>query len=476
MAPAQRSCRVLLLIALLTALPLLAIVAAAAAGAATATTLGNKAALMSTTQSSPIVSRIAFGSCANQSAPQPIWDAINKFDPQLFIWLGDNVYGDNKRPFRIFGKERTIGPWKNVPRFFPSTEEELQRRYEMAKSNPGYAKLREKAQVIGTWDDHDYGLNDAGKEFTGKNTSQRLLLDFLDEAEDSPRRKQAGVYTSYLFGPKGKQVKVILLDTRYHRDPLFSDGSILGNSQWRWLERELNGPGSEITIIASSIQVISNLSATTAPLFSMEAWGRFPKERERLYKLIDSSKRNGIFFISGDVHFGEITRYDCGCQYPLYDITSSGLTQAVEKAVPSSLAFFLRVIAWLVPSTMRVFGPYCRYRSCTYGQPNFGAIQVDWNSIPQRLKIELRDLNGESVAGVDFLLSELQLGNKHMTSKRGWGYQHHCSVETDLPWILRYCLAFLFFGAVTVAIMTIVLLVSVILSVGNMFLRKYKID
>ncbi|OAY63270.1 Alkaline phosphatase D [Ananas comosus] len=324
---------------------------------------------------------------------QPIWDAINKFDPQLFIWLGDNVYGDNKRPFRIFGKERTIGPWKNVPRFFPSTEEELQRRYEMAKSNPGYAKLREKAQVIGTWDDHDYGLNDAGKEFTGKNTSQRLLLDFLDEAEDSPRRKQAGVYTSYLFGPKGKQVKVILLDTRYHRDPLFSDGSILGNSQWRWLERELNGPGSEITIIASSIQVISNLSATTAPLFSMEAWGRFPKERERLYKLIDSSKRNGIFFISGDVHFGEITRYDCGCQYPLYDITSSGLTQAVEKAVPSSLAFFLRVIAWLVPSTMRVFGPYCRYRSCTY-----------------------------------------------------------------------------------VAIMTIVLLVSVILSVGNMFLRKYKID
>lgn len=85
-------------------------------------------------------------------------------------------------------------------------------------------------------------------------------------------------------------------------------------------------------------------------------------------------QRNGIFFISGDVHFGEITRYDCGCQYPLYDITSSGLTQAVEKAVPSSLAFFLRVIAWLVPSTMRVFGPYCRYRSCTYGRLFFYTV------------------------------------------------------------------------------------------------------
>lgn len=42
-------------------------------------------------------------------------------------------------------------------------------------------------QVIGTWDDHDYGLNDAGKEFMGKNMTQKLLMDFLDEPEDSPR-------------------------------------------------------------------------------------------------------------------------------------------------------------------------------------------------------------------------------------------------------------------------------------------------
>lgn len=80
-----------------------------------------------------------------------------------------------------------------------------------------------------------------------------------------------------------------------------------------------------------------------------------------------NTQRHGVFFISGDVHFGEISRYDCGCQYSLYDITSSGLTQAVEKAVPPPLAFVVRVVAWLTPSTMRVFAPICRYRSCTYG-------------------------------------------------------------------------------------------------------------
>ena len=78
---------------------------------------------------------------------QPVWEAIVGFDPQVFIWLGDNVYGDNKRPFRVFGRERTVGPWRNVPRFYPATEEELRGKYELAKANPGYAKLRERARV-----------------------------------------------------------------------------------------------------------------------------------------------------------------------------------------------------------------------------------------------------------------------------------------------------------------------------------------
>lgn len=126
---------------------------------------------------------------------------------------------------------------------------------------------------------------------------------------------------------------MIVLDTRYHRDPLRSDGSFLGDTQWEWLEKELRGPRSEITIIASSVQVpkpsfllifihfrcifghklnlgaakcliqsikkklyldlsqvISNLSATTGPLFYMESWGRFPKERKRLFRLIEDTK------------------------------------------------------------------------------------------------------------------------------------------------------------------------------------------
>ncbi|GAB2287627.1 hypothetical protein Dimus_021998 [Dionaea muscipula] len=421
-----------------------------------------------------LLSRIAFGSCSNQSAPQPIWKAIMDFNPDLFIWMGDNIYGDNKRPLRLFGRERTIGPWKNVPRFIPTSEREMRSRYEKAKSNPGYSQLRNISKVVGTWDDHDYGLNDAGKEFFGKITNQRLLLDFLDEPVDSPRRKQAGVYTSYTFGPLGRQIKVILLDTRYHRDPLSSDGSILGSSQWTWLEKEIHGPPTSITLIVSSIQVLSNISATTRPFIQTECWSRFPKEKSRLFQLIADSKRDGVLFISGDVHYGEITRYDCATGYPLYDFTSSGLTQSVEGVIPSPLRFLVRLMAWITPTTVRVMAHNCRFKSCTYGLPNFGAIRINWDSTPVTIEVDLRDVRGLATISVNISLSELQgggLGARSLSQAGDFG--KYCTREVDLPWIVRYRLAILVFSTLAVLLLALIgLTYAAVVVVSRKYFRK----
>nr|GFA01498.1 calcineurin-like metallo-phosphoesterase superfamily protein [Tanacetum cinerariifolium] len=335
-----------------------------------------------------LVSRIAFGSCANQSSPQPIWDAILEYKPHVFIWLGDNIYGDIRRPFKLFGNDRTIGPWKNVPRFVPSSYDQMKSKYDIAKTNHGYARLRTIANVIGTWDDHDYGLNDAGKEFKHKDINQKLMLDFLDEPPNSPRRQQAGVYASYTFGPEGRRIKVI-----------------------------------------------SNLSACTGPLFYMESWGRFPSERKRLFRMISDSKRDGVFFISGDVHFGEITRIDCATGYPLYDITASGLTQAVEKVIPSFLHFVVRFLAWITPTTMRVINNNCKHKSCTY---DLQAKKGGFNNVN--------------------------------------GGKQHCFLEVDLPWLLRHRLAILFslFVAVLIVLQVGVLYVAISLMVKC--LRKCKVD
>ena len=58
--------------------------------------------------------------------------------------------------------------------------------------------------MLGTWDDHDFGMNNVGREWTEKQFSQIQFLDFLDEAADSVRRQREGVYESYVFRGLGK--------------------------------------------------------------------------------------------------------------------------------------------------------------------------------------------------------------------------------------------------------------------------------
>jgi len=41
---------------------------------------------------------IAFGSCNRQNLPQPLWPVIASNAPDLWIWAGDNAYGDSKDP------------------------------------------------------------------------------------------------------------------------------------------------------------------------------------------------------------------------------------------------------------------------------------------------------------------------------------------------------------------------------------------
>lgn len=209
----------------------------------------------------------------------------------------------------------------------------------------------------------------------------------------------------------------------------------------------------------------------------MESWGRFPKERDHLFQLIADSKRDGVFFISGDVHFGEITRYDCAVGYSLYDITSSGLTQAVEKAVPAPFHFVVRFLAWWTPSTMRVMGKNCRHRSCTYGKPNFGAIEIDWDATPAALKIEVRDTDGIPVIGVNISLSEVQANSVNSAATLRVGeHQRHCSLEFDLPWIVRYRLTILFYFFVAVLLFALVGLNFAAAVVFRLFLHKCKLD
>jgi alkaline phosphatase D len=143
--------------------------------------------------------RIAFGSCAEHGDSQAIWEPLAAAKPDLFLFIGDTVYADTE------------------------DMEVMKSKYDLLAAEPGYQKLLATCPILATWDDHDYGVNDGDATYPKKAESAEIMLDFFGVPKDSPRRQREGVYGSYRFGPEGRRVQVVLLDTRYFKSPPVSD-------------------------------------------------------------------------------------------------------------------------------------------------------------------------------------------------------------------------------------------------------------
>jgi len=292
--------------------------------------------------------KLGFGSCAYQTDEQPIWDAIVKSKPDVFALIGDNIYGDTE------------------------DMNEMAAKYQEMAKHPQFSNFRRHIPLIATWDDHDFGANDAGREYPKKAESKGLMLQFFNEPKTSKRWSRDGVYTSYFFG----EIQVILMDLRWFRSPLVADqdghyipnpdpaAEMLGAQQWAWLEQELRKPAS-FRILASSTQFVS-------PIHHWEKWANFPYEKARMLKLIDDLKIKNLVIISGDMHYGELSMETTPAGLNLYDLTSSGLnfTESADGILnPNRLALF---------------------EDC-----NFGLVTIDTELMQARL--ELRNVAGQTV-------------------------------------------------------------------------------
>lgn len=250
---------------------------------------------------------IALGSCNKQDSPQIMWDDIINEAPDMWIWLGDNIYGDSEDPAVLSAK------------------------YEKQLQNQEYQTLLRGTKIVGTWDDHDYGKNNAGKELKSKKVSRDLLFNFLDVDKSHSAWKREGAYIAHDLVKEGIKVKVILLDSRYFRDAapmknkryLKPEGAdVLGEAQWLWLDSLLTNSDADIHLIGNGIQVI-------AEDHRFEKWANFPSARHRLFELISTKKISRPVLMSGDRHLSELSAIQVdGLELPLYDITSSGLTHS----------------------------------------------------------------------------------------------------------------------------------------------------
>lgn len=410
------------------------------------------------------ITRLAFGSCyeptvenyiVSKGRQTSIWDGIRDFSPQVFLWLGDNFYtdivideaGNPKEKYMpantLFLRETSFSNLKN---------NEISKAFELSMYKSGYQRILQQSnyktflesnpsiRIAALWDDHDFCVNDCfgkGDPFlTGRITEEAKLesryhfLEFLNHSNlntsfsDYVRTQKhwsdqnQGIYSTYLFGKDKRKIRVILLDSRYHQDPI--KGDLLGEEQWLWLENILmQKDDAAFTIIASSIQYFPDLHG--GPVRQKigekfgETWGRsvkanfevqdnqlvkepyqtdFTQDRTRLIQLIAQSKRKGVVLISGDKHMGTIDSLSPQKQrssiskesnvsigYPLFDITSSGLSHSLSTTLHKGT---------------HVVGANWLYNTDLTTQRHLGTIEIDWsNETNPLLTISLRSEKNE---------------------------------------------------------------------------------
>ena len=312
--------------------------------------------------SDAVISKVLLGSCLDEEkGPSAALMSLASEDADLFLMVGDNVYGD--RDGRAYSANE-------------ADLDELRESFADLADREDFQAVRQSVPMMVAWDDHDYGANDSGKEFPFRGYAERIHEVFWG-LEDEDVGQWPGTYYARTFGPEGHRTQVIMLDTRFFRSgltptdewgvkgkerylpaPAGSMQDMLGAAQWTWLENQLQQP-ADIRLIASSIQVMPTVHG-------WEAWSTMPEERQRLFDLIDKTDATGVVLLSGARPAAYIYGQDGVLPYAANELTSSSLNVSFATELDELDE---------------------RQIGAAFPPENYGAVEIDWEGRTITLKV-----------------------------------------------------------------------------------------
>ena len=257
--------------------------------------------------------KLVVGSCTYVNEPEydrpgkpyggdyQIFGSIAALQPDLMLWLGDNVY------FR----EPDWGSWSGIVH-----------RYTHTRSLPELQHLLRCTQHVAIWDDHDFGPNDANGAFVNAALTTRAFGLFWPNPSMGVNAAPGTVTTMFQY----HDIDFFLLDDRSVRVPaeMRTKGpTILGAAQIDWLIQALKYSRAPFKMVAIGGQFLN-----TAAVY--ENYAMFAEERQRIIDRIAAEGITGVVFLSGDRHFTELSRLDLPDGNVIHDFTVSPLTSGVH--------------------------------------------------------------------------------------------------------------------------------------------------
>ena len=303
---------------------------------------------------------VAFGSCNYVNEPavdrpgtpygsnHKIFESIAAKNPDIMLWGGDNIY------LREVDFDSKTG---------------IYYRYTQSKKIKEIQALVAKTQNYAIWDDHDFGPNDSDRSFYNKYTTQQAFKDFwANKSYGSNPNQKEGTYSTFNYN----DAQFFLLDDRFFRSPddrITGEKTMLGKEQFDWLIDALTSSKANFKIIVIGGQILNTVA-------DKENYGSYPEEKARLLQELIDNKIKGLFFLTGDRHFAELSVLNRPNTYSIYDWTVSPFTSGIAGANAKKEA-----------NTLRVDGS-------TFFEHNFGTLEFTGNKANRQLKLSLYNVDG----------------------------------------------------------------------------------
>ena len=270
----------------------------------------------------PASFRMVFGGCAGYVPhKERMWDTIRKFNPLVFLTLGDNVYIDD-----------------------PESPDQARYHYYRRQSRPEFRRLVASSPVYSIWDDHDFGMNDSwGGPSVDTPYWKPMAWEIFTQNWVNPEYgsgDQPGGWFDFHIG----DVHVIMLDTRYYREDAgrftgagLENPSMLGPDQLSWLKETLTSSDATFKLLVSSIPW--HYEAKGGGDNNVDGWYGYRSEREMIFSWIDEHNLGGVLLLSSDRHRSDawVTKRDQG--YDLYEFGSGQFTNQHTHGVLEGALF-----------------------------------------------------------------------------------------------------------------------------------------
>ncbi|MBX7245588.1 MAG: alkaline phosphatase family protein [Candidatus Sumerlaeaceae bacterium] len=289
-----------------------------------------------------------------------ILQAIHQKRPDAMLWLGDNIY-------------LREADW--------NTRTGILYRYTHMRSLEDLQPLLASTHHYAIWDDHDFGPNNADRSFWNKEATWQAFQDFWGNPCYGVNG-QKGITSTFEWG----DAQFFLMDNRYFRTPNYrisEDGAFLGEEQLQWLIDALSSSQATFRIVAVGSTVLN-------PVDSSDNYAAFPAERDRLLRLIRQENIPGVVFLSGDIHFSEMTSMTRYATYPLYEFTVSPFTSGISNMARNS-------------------NNYLRDPSSVVAEHNFGLLEFSGPTNDRKMKVSFNGRTGEELWSKTISAKELSV-------------------------------------------------------------------